>query len=175
MSRTLSEAEIQEVFLEHRGELQRAIQRRVRSPEQAADLTQDLWFKLHKLADRLPNAAEARYYLLRMAANLGKDHIAKTVNRARLLEGLVVLYDIAPEDAEVQLDRRQHRDQLEQAMGVLTDRQRDMLRRSRILGEEYKEIAKAWNCSVRTVEYELAAALKKLRSELPRPTGRGAA
>jgi RNA polymerase sigma-70 factor (ECF subfamily) len=171
MSQTLSETEIEKVFVEHHGELQRAVQRRVRNPDEAADLVQDLWFKLHKLADRLPNATEARYFLLRMAANAGKDHVAKAVNRHRLLEGLVVLYDTAPEDAEAQLARRQEREQLEAAMGQLTDRQRDMLRRSRLLGEEYKEIARAWNCSVRTVEYELAAALKKMRAQLPRRGG----
>lgn len=166
MTPPLTEREIHQVFLDNRAELERTIHRRVRDREQAEDLAQDLFLRLGRLANRLPNASEARFYLLRMAHNIGKDHVRLNQNRARLLEGLVVLYDAPPETQESVLEKRQQLGQFEAAMAELSERQRDMLRRSRILGQDYKLIASEWGVSVSTVEQEIARALKFTRKRV---------
>lgn len=166
MKRPLNETEITEVYVGIRDEMERAINRRVRDREQAADLAQDLFFRLHRLANRLPNAAEARLYLMRMAHNIGKDHVKIRQNRARLLEGLVTLYDTQPDNQEDVLQQRQKLAQVEAALGELTERQRDMVRRSRILGEDHKTIAAAWNVSRSTVEQEITRAMRLARARV---------
>ncbi|AQR61707.1 hypothetical protein BZG35_08615 [Brevundimonas sp. LM2] len=166
MSDALTHAELEQVFIQARADLQRRIRHRVRCPERAADLTQDLYFKLVRLADRLPNAVEAKRYMLRMAANAGLDDVKNNQNRARLLEGLAVLYEPTVESPETLTGRRQEVRHVEAALAELTPRRRDMLRRSRILGESYAEIAAAWGLSVRTVELEIAAALRHARDRV---------
>lgn len=165
-ARALSGAEIETVFLDSRSKLEHVIRRRVGDREQAADLVQDLFLRLNRLADRLPSVSEARFYLLRMAHNIGKDHVRITQNRARLLEGLALLYDTPLETQEETLERRQRIVRLEAAMIKLTHRQNDMLRRSRILGQDYRTIAGDWRVSISTVEQEIARALKHLRGTL---------
>lgn len=162
----LSEAELEEVYLRNRVQLTQVISRRV-GPHDAPDLAQDLFLRLNRLAGKLPNASEARLYLLRMAHNIGKDHIRLNQNRARLLEGVALLFEDSPEPkAEDVVAARQEVHKLERAMAELTERQRDVLRRSRILGQPYTEIARAWGVSLRTVELDMAAALKHTRARV---------
>lgn len=167
----LTDGELEQVYLANRDELTKVIRRRV-GPDDAADLAQDLYLRLSRLAGRLPNAREARLYLLRMAQNIGKDHIRLNQNRARLLQGVACLYeDMSDPTADDVIAARQEVMKLERAMTELTDRQRDALRRSRILGQPYSEIAEAWGVSVRTIELDMAAALRharaKVRGEAP--------
>ncbi|SFF92345.1 RNA polymerase sigma-70 factor, ECF subfamily [Novosphingobium sp. CF614] len=162
----LSRTEIETVFLDSRPALENVIRRRVGDREQAADLVQDLYLRLNRLADRLPSVSEARFYLLRMAHNIGKDHVRITQNRARLLEGLALLYDVPLETQEELLERRQKIARVEVAMTRLTERQSDMLRRSRILGQDYRTISAEWKVSISTVEQEIARALRHLRTSL---------
>lgn len=162
----LTDGELEQVYLTNRDELTKVIRRRV-GPDDAPDLAQDLFLRLGRLAGRLANAGEARLYLLRMAQNIGKDHVRLTRNRARLLQGVALLYEDMPDArADDVISARQEVMRLERAMTELSDRQRDALRRSRILGQAYSEIAEAWGVSVRTIELDMAAALRHARAQV---------
>ena len=167
----LTGAEIEAVYLEHRPELERVIHRRVGNRDAAADLVQDLFLRLNRLANRLPSSSEARFYLLRMAHNIGKDHVRVSRNRSRLLEGLILLYDVQPDNQEDMLEQRQRLGAIEAWIGQLSERQGDMLRRSRILGQDYRTIASAWSVSISTVEQEIAKALRYIRAQTRRDEG----
>lgn len=159
----LNEKEIEEAYLANRGDLERHITRRVRDREAAKEITHDIFLRLGRIAQSFHSPSEARFYLLRMASNLSRDYVRSDQTRARLAEGLVVLYEEPPESQESVLVRRQNVERARIALTQLSDRQKDMLRRSRILGQGYKEIAEAWNCSTSTVEQEIGRAIKAAR------------
>lgn len=159
----LNEKEIEEAYLANRGDLERHITRRVRDREAAKEITHDIFLRLGRIAQSFYSPSEARFYLLRMASNLSRDHVRSDQTRARLAEGLAVLYEEPPESQESVLVRRQNVERARLALAQLSDRQKDMLRRSRILGQGYKEIAEAWHCSTSTVEQEIGRAIKAAR------------
>ena len=65
--------DVQELFRKHRADIVRFLQRRVSSPEVAADLTQDLFLKLLTLTHSVP-VTNGRAYLLSAAGNLAINY-----------------------------------------------------------------------------------------------------
>ncbi len=71
-----------EALLErHRPSIYRHIRKRVRSPEDAEDLTQETLLRAHEHLDLLEDPAALESWLRRIATNLSSDHLRRAARR----------------------------------------------------------------------------------------------
>jgi RNA polymerase sigma factor (sigma-70 family) len=164
--RGLSREDLQTLFVDARDEIARYIRRRVRCGDVAADLTQDLFLRLDRLDGRLPNTADARRYLFKMASNIALDHYKTAANRTQLLRRAAAEQDTPLHRFEMQCARELEIERMQRALAMLSPRQRDMLELSRLERRTHKEIATLRGVSVSLVEKEIIAALKQLQLAL---------
>lgn len=155
-----------DVFLSRRSEIEQVLSNRTGDPALAADLVQDLYFRLERISERLPNEAEAYRYLLRMALNASIDHLRVEKRRTELLAGAACLFDHAapgPESATVARDTLRD---IDTALDALPDKARDMLYLSRVEGLTHGEIAERMGVSRSLVEKYIIRALLHCRAHL---------
>lgn len=153
---------VQSLFLSLQSELQRQIKRVVLCNETAADLAQDLFFRLPRIANRLPNETEARRYLFRMASNIALDHRRISRNRARLLLEMTPLQEGYDQRFETDPTLQDELARIESILARQTPRRQAIFRASRLLGMTYAEIATKHGVSPSTVEKEVAAVMREL-------------
>jgi len=154
------------VFVESRAILERLLTNRLRDRQTAQDLTQDLYFKLARVADEFPSKDDARRYLFRMAVNAALDHRRVEGRRSELLAGIVELFDeiqATPEDI-VGADDEVAR--VEEALKDLPPKCRDVLFMSRMEGMTHAEIAETLGVSRSLVEKYAVRALLHCRARL---------
>lgn len=159
---TLSYTDIETLYLSCRRDLQRHIRRYVGCTETAADLAQDLYFRLERLAGRLPNEHEARRYLFRVATNMARDQHRVISNRTRLLEENALLQEEPWLDEDTTADVRETIERIETLMAQMPERRQVIFVQSRLLGMTYPEIAAEHGISASLVEKEMAATLSAL-------------
>lgn len=143
------------------------------SPDDAADLIQELYLKL----DRVPIASvsEPRAYLYRMADNLMLDRRRSALRRSRRDDEWTGLQADAQIDRDPQPSAEQiliSRERLSRVMKVLDAlpaRTSEAFRRFRLGGETQKAIAADFDISVSAVEKHLQRAYRavhKVKAEL---------
>ena len=142
--------------------------------ETAKDLAQDLYFRLERLADRLPNEDEARRYLFQTAANMARDQFRVVSNRARLLEEYAPPQQEAGPDEDAAADMRETLARIQALIEEMPERRQSIFMQSRLLGMTYSEIAAEHGISPSLVEKEVAATLSALLRALPRLADAGA-
>ena len=165
----LSHADIQALYLRCRLDLQLHIRRYVRCSETAKDLAQDLYFRLERLANRLPNEEEARRYLFQTAANMARDQYRVCSNRARLLEEHVRPRQEPCLDEDAAADMRETLERVQALIEEMPERRQAIFMQSRLLGMTYREIAAELGISASLVEKEVAATLSTLLRALAHP------
>lgn len=166
MTSALTHDELQTVFSEVRLDLERMLRRKVRDPQLAADLTQDVFLRLGRITASLPDRNQARLYLFHIAKNLATDHQRKEGRRSELLEGAVALfedYQPSPEDAALAKDQMRV---VETALEELPKHCRDVLFMSRLLGMSHGEIAAELKVSKSLVEKYAVKAVLHCRAML---------
>lgn len=162
----LSLLDMQRVFAEIRGDLQRLLRRRTGDPEVAADLIQDLFLKLTAIRSAIPDRLQARAYLFRMAGNLAVDHRRTEARRAEILKGSQVLFeDAGPGPEAITITRDQLR-RVDMALSELPPKCREVLVLARVHGLEHKEVARRLGISVSLVEKYQLRALRHCRERL---------
>jgi RNA polymerase sigma factor (sigma-70 family) len=166
MTEILTYSDLQSVFMEARADLERMLRRRLGSSSSAADLAQDLYFRLRHLTAPLPDRHQARTYLFRMAVNLVTDHMRMEGRRAELLTGAVVLFDDVCDGPERDVLTRDQMLRVEQALSELPPRCRDVLYMSRMERKTHAEIAAALGVPRSLVEKYLIRALRHCRARL---------
>ncbi|HEY1075110.1 MAG TPA: RNA polymerase sigma factor [Fontimonas sp.] len=162
----MSHGALVELFIELRPKLVGVVTARTGEPALAADIVQELFFRLERISGRLPAADDARAYLMRMAINATIDHQRVEARRSELLEGLVELFDSpepSPEDALLLSDQMQI---VDRALAELPDKAREMLFKSRVEGMTQAEIAADMGVSKSLVEKYLVKALLHCRARL---------
>jgi RNA polymerase sigma factor (sigma-70 family) len=164
----LSHADIQALYLRCRSDLQLHIRRYVGCSETAKDLAQDLYFRLERLADRLPNEDEARRYLFQTAANMARDQFRVFSNRARLLEEYAPLQQEPFLDEDAAEDMRETLARIQALIEEMPERRQAIFMQSRLLGMTYREIAAEHRISPSLVEKEVAATMSALLRALAR-------
>ena len=167
----LSNTELVDLFIGLRPRIQRVLAGRVRCPQTAADLVQDMYFRISRAADRLPNEDEARRYLLRMATNAATDHLRVTGRRDELLDGYAVPFidevENGPEDAVINGDQMRV---IEAALKELPPKCRDILLLSRVEGLTHPEIAARLGISESLVQKYIVRALRHCKLRLTQNT-----
>lgn len=159
---TLSYSDIETLYLSCHRDLQLHIRRYVGCAQTAADLAQDLFFRLERLAGRLPNEHEARRYLFRVATNMARDQHRVLSNRARLLEESAFLHEEPWLDGDATADMRETIERIETLVAQMPERRQIIFMQSRLVGMTYPEIAAEHGISASLVEKEMAATLSAL-------------
>ncbi|MBO9634799.1 MAG: RNA polymerase sigma-70 factor [Chitinophagaceae bacterium] len=140
----------------------------IRNTEQAEDITQDIFFSIWTNRAKLTMVADFEPWLHVVTRN-------RTISGLRKLlkHGDNIISDIIPELAaqtgdspDGQLDLKQSRELLQQAIDQLPARRRQVFRLSRMEGLSHQEIAEQLQISKATVNEHISEALLFLRAKL---------
>ena len=157
------------VYLEQRPALLRFLCARMRNPERAEDVLQDVYLKLSK--SNLPtNIDNPSGFLFRMASNLALDHIRKS-KRARLRdqawselnnEKTGNQYQMDTPHADDALIAKQMLTALKTRLQTLSPKAREAFERHKFEGQSYKQVADEMGISIGTVGKHLGKAIKHI-------------
>jgi len=136
----------------------------------AQDLTQEAFIKALQRQDQLKDLEKAAHWLSRIASNTAIDFLRRS-GRANLTD-----IDGVPEPAlrsraespEQRVLRSEHRERLENGLGILTGRERMALLLRDVEDLPAEEVAARLNCSKATVRSHIANARVKLRRYMER-------
>lgn len=147
------------LFNEHHGALSRFLARMLGSRETAADLAQECFLRLLKMAGGRPVANE-RGLLFTIGANLARDHLRQQGRRPVVdLESVAQHLPAETASPEAAIDARRDLAALRAAIADLPPRTREVFLMFRLEGLRYREIAERLGISPRTVEYHVQHAM----------------
>jgi len=144
------------LYREHHGWLLALLHRRLRCPDGAADLAHDTFVRVLLKPEVLPGLREPRAYLATIARGLLHDHWRRRSLEQAWLDTLAALPEAhapAPEDA---LAIRQALQQLDDLLGRLAPKAREVFVLSQLQGLGYAQIAAQVGVSERTVKRYMA-------------------
>ena len=161
------ERALETVFRAHYAGMASFVQRFVRSPDVAEELVQDVFFKLWSKREQLAEIETLRTYLFRAARNTALNHLRRLKLERRWQEEQGV-DDDAPTAfaADEETSEGEVAAAVQEAIGRLPPRCREIFLMSRDGGLTYAEIARTLEISVKTVETQMGRALKSLRVSL---------
>ena len=163
---------LERLYTDHRSPLHRFISKKMRQPEEAEDVVQEAFVRLVNnegtAAKGLAGADSPVAYLYRMVSNLAVDRLRQ--QKSRCDEG-----NRAPLDDSFQSDQpelssqvssRERIGQLQQAVGHLPLKRRQVFVLHKFRQMTYREVAHHLDISVSAVEKHMMKALAQLHSEL---------
>ena len=133
----------------------------------AAELTQEIFFKVYCAAPRYTPRARVFTWLYRIAANHCLNFLRDKKNRLlddAPLEAVAKLH--SEETPQVSLEREEVTQVVQQALQRLPERQRIAITLLRFEGMSYREIAGVLGCSTGAVESLIARGMAFLRERL---------
>lgn len=144
-------------------------QRMTGTVEDAEDIAQECFVRLHRYLNRLEPQAKFSTVLFGMARNLTLNHLRDTKRRGRGMSDPLDNRPIAA-DALTQPDRKAHISEIEsllqRAMELLSPEHREVLLLREIQGMDYDTIAATVKCQKGTVKSRIARAREQLRAKL---------
>ena len=147
----------------------------VRNADDAMDVTQDAFIKVHRYLDRFQGSSGFYTWLYRIVVNLALDRRrrAKRVPQVEWDDGVAHELDprsVVPSGADPEVASRRAEVQALVAEGVqqLPDGQREVLLLREVEGLSYEEISESLECSIGTVKSRLARAHGALSKNLDR-------
>ena len=161
----------------HRKALFNFILRFVRDTAQAEDVTQETFLRLVKGADAYERQAKFTTWLYTIARNLCVDQTRRRKHRKHASldapmdssEESGTLMDVVP-GTEMASDRqtvnKQLHEQMQRAIGALSEEQREVFLMREFLDMPFKQIADVVGVPENTVKSRMRYALEKLRLEL---------
>ncbi len=157
------------IYLEQRPALLRFLCARLRNPERAEDVLQEVYLKLARtnLPETIDNPSG---FLFRMASNLALDHIRKS-KRTQLRDQ--AWSDLNSEKAGSQykmdtphtddaLIAKERLAALKERLQTLSPKAREAFERHKFDGQSYKQVAEEMGVSIGTVGKHLGKALKHI-------------
>ncbi len=166
-----------ELVSEHGARLEKYLARKLDSPEDAAEITQEAFLRLHRMAqpEQLDNA---RAFLFQVATNLAVDQLRKRQLHHRFLSGEKDQMESGePADSigtaaspEQIVSARERLAAIYQAVDELPFKVKQAFLLHRRSGLSYSEIAEQLGVSVSSVEKYILQALKQCRDRLNDPT-----
>jgi len=166
------ERALEEVFRAHYAGMVAFVRRFVFAPDIAEELVQDVFFKLWSKRESLSEIDALRTYLFRAARNTALNHL-----RRKKLESAWEEQEAARGEPSTSggTDDEASTSEVEvavnEAIGRLPTRCREIFLMSREGGMTYGEIARTLGISIKTVETQMGRALKSLRLSLARYRG----
>lgn len=167
MGPAVQRLEVEDLYLRHHAALHRFLSRMLRCEDMAADVAQEAYLRLLRLA---PGSArvDARAYLFQVAANAARDRLARDRTRDRVVD-----HGPPPEavrsadpDAETTAAARERLAIIIKAVATLPPRCRDVFLMNRIDGLSHGEIAQRLGISRNMVEKHIIKAMMRCRDHL---------
>ncbi|MEX2615141.1 MAG: RNA polymerase sigma factor [Alphaproteobacteria bacterium] len=158
---------VEELYLRHHAALRRFLARMLRCEETAAEVAQEAWLRLIRLAPGR-TVDEPRAYLFQVAANAARDRMARDRTSTSVIDGGPVP-EVAPcaePDAETAAIARERLSLLADAVDELTPRCREVFLMSRLDGLTNGEIAARLGISRNMVEKHIIRAMLHCRRRL---------
>jgi RNA polymerase sigma-70 factor, ECF subfamily len=160
---------LREQIVESYDGLIRQLTRKLGSLDFAYEALHDTFVQL----ERTPDSTQVRKpadYIFRTAINIAKNHRKAQSYRvsAAEIDALFDLRDDTPDPARV-VEARSDIEAFKKALAELAERPREVLRQMSIEGRTAHEVAQQLQVSIRTVEADLAQALKHCARSLGRP------
>ncbi len=150
-------------FLEWNQSIQRFLQSRGLAQGDAADLTQESFIKLWNKCKEVA-VDKAGAFLFKVARNLSIDHFRKSKTRLKYQES-VNLSEGHIVDGQYELEAKEFKARLEEAIDTMTDASREVFLMHRMDGRSYKDIASFLDISVKAVEKRMSKALRHLEQK----------
>ncbi len=154
---------VAELFTLHHTSVHRFLSRKVRCDE-AAELTQEAYYRLLRQGGILREQSAARALLFRTATNLARDHHRRRLSHRADQHTQIEAQEIAGDQLgpDEQLVREQALSAIERAVAALPADARTVLSLRFSHDLSYGEIARTMKLSTRTVSRKMAEALKRL-------------
>ena len=165
-------AAFDELVDRHAGSLFGYLVRMTGRRDQAEDLFQETFLRVHSRADTFREGAAFKPWLFTIATRVAIDHRRGALRRlpTRSAETAPPAVSEAP-GPPADAARSELKAQVRRAVDALPDRQRAALVLSRFEGLSYPEVARIMDCSVGTVKTHVSRALQALARRLPDPGG----
>ena len=161
----MRKSDVRRFYSLHGRELQRYLTRQLNCAETAADLTQEAFLRLLR-GGGAATVENPRAYLYRIASNLVQDHFRRTSRQPQIVAGgQESVADATPGPERALLAKDEIR-RLEDAIGDLPARQREVLLLQKFDGLSYAEIAARLGISKNTVMVHMMRALAHCRDRL---------
>ena len=148
----------------------------LRDSDDAMDVTQEAFIKVHRYLDNFKGSSSFYTWLYRITVNLCIDHIRKhkkvqAVDYDDTMEhddaqGSELLPATMDMDPGRNLDRRELREMIEQALDTLSPNHRAVILMREVEGLSYKEMAEVMEVSMGTIMSRLFHARKRMQVAL---------
>lgn len=166
----------------HRGRVYAMVQNMIKNDADAWDLSQEVFIKVWKALPRFEARAKFSTWLYRITHNVVYDWLRKRKidSAGELDDSLLSESDVSagstttPNQAlrpDIALANSELGVQIKAALGTLSPEHRETILLREVQGFDYKEIAKAMDCSLGTVMSRLYYARKKLQTLLTDENG----
>ncbi len=165
----LTHSEFLQVFYRNMGPLTRFLTRRLDCEETAAELVQEIYFRVLRL-DQPQRIGNPRTYLFRIAANLAIDHIRACNRRPQEPLETVAVHDLpdAGSNPEQSAVAQEELNRLQGALTELSPLCRQIFTLNRFEGLSYAEVAGQLGLRKNTVRKHIVHALNHCRHRLDR-------
>ena len=162
-----------DLVAQHGAPLEKFLARKLNSPEDAAEVAQDAFFRLHRMADP-QNLDNARAFLFQVANNLAIDQLRRRTLHFRFLnaeknmvsDGEPLDINAIAASPEQIISAQEKLAAIYQAVDELPFKVKQAFLLHRKRGLSYKDIAQQMDVSVSSVEKYILQALKHCRSRL---------
>jgi RNA polymerase sigma-70 factor (ECF subfamily) len=164
----------EELVARHRDKIYARAYSMMRNEEEALDLSQEAWVKAWQRLKQFHGEASFATWLTRIVINLCLDQLRKQQRqRTESIEamdeesgGVERQMPVVIVNPTAGLERGELRQRIDKALGQLSHEHRTVLVLHEFEEMEYKEIAKAMNCSIGTVMSRLFYARRKMATLL---------
>lgn len=156
------------LYQRHAGRVYRFLRAQTGSDERAKDCLQETFLRLYHALERYDPARPFGPWLLGIARNVAQDLLRKEQVRATDPLPVEVPAPGAETPVPAAVAQREVSTLVQEAVGKLPDREREVFLLKQVEGLTFVEVADALGCSVRTAKYRMRAAVDSLAADLRR-------
>jgi RNA polymerase sigma-70 factor (ECF subfamily) len=154
------------LFYKYRDKIYRTAFRMINNPEDALDLTQEIFLKAYKNINKYNFKSEFSTWLYRLAINLCIDELRKRKNSNEVLMDSIpenLIYSDTPEDIILSEEQESL---IWKALNSLKEKERVVIVLREMEGLSYEEIANVLKCSLGRVKSRIHESREKLKKAL---------
>jgi RNA polymerase sigma-70 factor (ECF subfamily) len=157
------------LFRRHAGAIMRFATRMTGSHHEAEEICQDAFVKMIDHADQFDGRAPLASWLLSIAANTCRDHLRRRRRTSTLpLTAAGPLEAKAPSALNV-LVEHETRAEVKEALGMLSEDQREVVLLARYHGQPYDQIARTLGITEGAVKTRMFRAMEILKARFAKP------
>jgi RNA polymerase sigma-70 factor (ECF subfamily) len=159
----------EQVFKEYHDAIYRYILRLVHHADEAEDLTQETFLRVHRHFSALQEPTAIKAWLYRIATNVCYDRFRQAAVKSQELEPTPELDELEDSDSpglEQVIDQVEMSDCVQRYIERLSDDHRLIIMLHDLHGTTHPEIARQLNCSLETVKIRHYRARQKLKTAL---------